>query len=243
MTNKKIDLLLFPFAGGSKYSYNPFRSAAPESVNLIPLDLPGRGSRFREPLLKDMHLMADDLFRQVQPYLSAGNFAFFGHSMGTVLVHLVLLKLVERKLPMPVHVFLTGRGGPEAHETEDWHRLPSAEFRGKIKELGGSPREVLEDKDLMDFIEPILRADFQAIESFVYPRFEAMDLPVTVITGTDEDITEEELRSWRKITCQPVDFHIFPGHHFFIFDMAKEVMSKAYGLCCFRNLRRNLASY
>lgn len=216
---------MFPFAGGSRYSYNAFRSDMPPFINPVPFDLPGRGGRFREHLLEDMDAMAEDLFQQIQPYLKEGTYAIYGHSMGTALAHLVVLRIIEAQKPLPLEIFLTGRGGPDEPETDNWHKLPSSAFREKIKKLGGSPQEVLEDESLMDFIEPILRADFKAIETHTYPAFEPFDIPLTVVTGTNEDISTEGILSWQKITSRPADFRQFPGDHFFIFEHAGALLN------------------
>lgn len=220
----KIKLFCFPFAGGSQYSYTLFNRYLPAKIELIPLDIPGRGARFSEKLLDDLNAIAEDLYEQIKDQLDAP-FAFYGHSMGTMLCFLVTQILHNKQLPLPTHLFLSGRGGPKYEEKDrNWHLLPPNEFRQKLLALGGSPKEVLEEERLMELIEPILRADFKAVELFSYPNFQMLDIPVVVMIGKEEQITREEALSWQEITTLPVQFHEFQGDHFFIFEHTQKMI-------------------
>lgn len=220
----KINLFLFPFAGGSIYSYAKYRDYAPAHIKLIPLELPGRGRRITQPLLTSATAMVDDLFGQVKPLLHEP-YAFYGHSMGTLLSYLVTRRILREGLTPPLHLFMTGRFGPSAEDPDPPnHSLPKDEFRKKLKEMGGSPDEVLADESLMDFFEPCLRADFQAIEEYVYEPAEPFDIPILAIIGKDERITQEQAMTWQLETTRPIDIRWFNGPHFFIFNYAPEIM-------------------
>lgn len=220
----KVKLFCFPFAGGSKYSYTLFQRYLSKNIELVPLDIPGRGSRFSEPLLYDLNDIVSDVFSQIENQLSTP-FAFFGHSMGTLISYLLTEQLADKNLPLPVHLFLSGRGGPKSERYgRNWHLLPKAEFREKLLELGGSPKEVLEEERLMEIIEPILRADFQAAELFKYNNVKSFDIPVTVMIGKQEITNYQEALLWQEIATQPIKIHEFDGGHFFILNHPEQVM-------------------
>ncbi len=67
--------------------------------------------------------------------------------------------------------------------------LPREEFLDALKSLGGCPEAVLNSKELMDYFEPILRADFQAIETMVYNESKPFDITMNVWVVSDEDIS------------------------------------------------------
>ncbi len=79
----KMNMICLPFAGGNVYSYQGYEKLAPASLNVIPLELPGRGARIREKLLKNLDEMVDDVFKQAKPYLNQKPYMIYGHSMGT----------------------------------------------------------------------------------------------------------------------------------------------------------------
>lgn len=222
----KINLFCLPFAGGNVYSYRGYAAYAPAHINLVPIELPGRGARIREPLLTDIHLMVEDVYGQVRDQLHRP-FAIYGHSMGSLLAYLLTRRLVDEKRFLPEHLFLTGCVSPSSElyrEDVPKYSLPKDAFVKKLKELGGSTDEVLNDKNLFDYIEPIIRADFKATETFRYEKPEPFDIPITVAIGLNERATYEQALRWEEETTAKVEVRQFPGRHFFIFDYPREIM-------------------
>lgn len=158
----KVNLFCFPFAGGSKYSYNNYVRLAPRTIKVIPMEYPGRGARFKEELLTDLNEIVDDCFEQIKNQTSE-RYAIYGHSMGSVMAYLLAKKIIENGLPQPEHLFVTGRGGPShTEEIRPFRYLLSKDkFIATLKSMGGSPDEVLEDEGLMNFFEPIFRRIFR----------------------------------------------------------------------------------
>lgn len=222
---QSITLFCFPFAGGSSYSFNTFGPNLSPGIELNPVELPGRGKRSRENLMYDANAVADDILKTIEPVIASGNpYAIFGHSMGALLGYIVIRKLIERKLQLPVHFFASGRGGPSYDDgREEYYKLPKKEFREKLRELGGSPKEVLDHEQLMDFFEPILRADFQVVETYEHKIEEPFDVPVSVMTGKEDKIDLEGAGMWQNETTAPIKIYEFDGGHFFLFDHVKEI--------------------
>jgi surfactin synthase thioesterase subunit len=220
----KANLICFPFSGASAYSYVPFKKFLPPGIDLIPLELPGRGKRLKEPLLKNIESMVDDLFRQLRPFLQKP-FSFYGHSMGTVLSYRMVHRLRQQGLPQPDYLFMSGRYGPSVKEDEPHnHSLPPAEFKKKLKEMGGTPDELMQDEQLLDFFEPILRADFQGLDEYVYQETEPLDIPIVVMLGDEEKITSDQAMAWQCESSRPIEVKWFKGKHFFIFDFPGEIV-------------------
>lgn len=221
-----IRIYFLPFAGGSSYSFTNFAPLFSSEFEFRTLEVPGRGTRITENLLTDANDLCEDFFHQLQ---SDGAFTmpyvFYGHSMGALLGFLLLRKIRSEKLPLPLHFYASGRGGPSYPDwREKYHQLSDADFKQKLKELGGSPKEVLEHDSLMAFFLPILRADFQLVESYVYTREEVFDLPITVFIGESDEATYPEAEAWQQETVQPIAIHVLPGDHFFLFEQAKEIV-------------------
>lgn len=221
-----IKLFCLPFAGGSKYSYKGYESKAPAEIEVIPLELPGRGKRIREPLMTNLDALVEDLYGFLRPQLNDEPYAIYGHSMGAFLTHLLTKKiLADDGVKNPLHLFLTGCRGPSIKDSEPGkHLLPKEQFIQKLIEYGGSPDEILQDKQLINFFEPIIRADFQAIESHLYVSSTPHDIPMTVMIGNQEVTTAEDAKAWQMESSIPINFIQFEGKHFFIFDHVDEIV-------------------
>ncbi|MEO5976056.1 MAG: alpha/beta fold hydrolase [Chryseolinea sp.] len=222
---KPINLFCFPFAGGTKYSYNALLPYVPSFIKFVPIELPGRGTRLGEPLLSDIHLIADDVYSQVKSKLIRP-YAFYGHSMGTLIGYLLTKRIIQDGFDHPIHLFFTGCAGPSEIESQPKsYHLPKNQFISKLKKMGGSPPEVLDDEEFMDMYEPILRADFQAAETFCYVKSDPFHIPIWVAIGKDEDATMQQAESWRKETTANVEVFEFPGDHFFILEHQQRLLN------------------
>jgi surfactin synthase thioesterase subunit len=221
----KINVFCLPFAGGSKYSFWSYQRNARANLNLIPLELPGRGSRMEEPLMSDIHKIVEDIFEQIKGLLHQP-YAIYGHSMGTLSGYLLTKKIIALDCPAPLQLFFTGSAGPSIKKDKHGiYNLPRVEFFTELKKLGGVTEEVLNNAELMEIFEPVIRSDFRALSAYEYQASPAFDIPLTVMTGSEESISSEELMTWQQETVQPVTFYKFPGNHFFIFNQADAIMN------------------
>ena len=215
-----LNLFCLPFAGGNKYSYQKYAEKAPAFINIVPLEYPGRGARMKEPLVSDIDALVSDLSKQIISKIDENNYAIYGHSMGGLMAYLLTRTLIENNQKPPIHLFITGTSGPASvsRGLKQRHLLPKAEFLEELKALDGIPEEVLQNEDLFSYIEPIIRADFKACETYTHKNYYSpLNIPLTVITGTEEDIKPEDIQLWQNETNCEVDFRQIPGKHFFIF--------------------------
>ncbi|HEX2949106.1 MAG TPA: alpha/beta fold hydrolase [Armatimonadota bacterium] len=215
-------LFLLPHAGGASFSYAPFRRCFPQTLDVRPVDLSGHGTRLSEPLLDTIPAMAADILAHhlstvPDPYI------LFGHSMGATLAYEVCCQALIAGLPLPAQLIVSGRQGPAIVETRRRSMLPSKEFRAHLKNLGGISDEVLAQPELMDMFEPIIRADFAAIETYVPSSSTLLPIPVLVLAGRDDEVTDDELMAWQQITTVPITIQRFPGGHFYLFEHAQQV--------------------
>ena len=98
-------------------------------------------------------------------------------------------------------------------------------FFEELRELGGCPPQILEDAELLAYFEPILRADFEAVETWEPAPESPLDIPFTVVIGRDDDISEQSARQWGVETTMPLQLHQFSGDHFFLQHHWPEIMT------------------
>ncbi len=220
---KKI-IFCLPFAGGGCYSYQEFQRYADDAVEIAAVDLPGRGRRFSEPLLTNLHDMADDVYGQIRQRHPV-NYAVYGHSMGACIAHLVVKRILRDGFPAPHHLFVSGRECPSVPGKEkNWHRLSRPAFLEVLERFEGTDREVMENRELMELFEPVLRADFQALAEFKYERSAPVNIPITVIHGAQDNVTRADALKWQDETTASFSLLEFDGGHFFIFHHAARIV-------------------
>lgn len=221
---KNIPVYCVPFAGGSAYSFSAWKNVTPKGLAFNGLELPGHGKRVREPLLTNYSDMVDDLMEQVEipvdlPYV------IYGHSLGALLAYHIVQRIQERGDKLPMYLVVSGRRGPSVELTNrEKYKLPQKEFFNMLKRDSACPREVLEDPEMLEYFEPILRADYEASETYVHPETPMLRVPILAMVGDDEEATLEELKAWQVETSTPIVVKQFQGNHFFIFDKKEKVM-------------------
>lgn len=219
---REMTLFAFPFAGGSKHSYNFMKDLFPEYIQFFPVELPGRGSRIQEEPKVDIHDLVEDLYHQLKERLN-GDYALYGHSMGSAVVYALVKRVIKENVRLPSHLFVSGRAGPSCPERSKRHLLTKDEFKRSVIDMGGIPEEVAQNDALMDFFEPILRADFQLLETMQYSPSVRLDIPITVMIGEKDLATVDEAMLWQNETSVPIQMHQFKGGHFFIFDYSQKI--------------------
>ena len=171
-----MHLFCIPFAGGNAWAYRALERFVSPEITVDGLELPGRGRRSDEPLRGSLDELANDVFNQIRARAVTGRYAIFGHSMGALLAYLAAHRIRRAGLPPPEALFLSGSSAPASRPVRQRHLLPSPEFAAMLRELGGCPPQVLEDAGLFEFFEPILRADFKAVEAWQRPEAPPLDL-------------------------------------------------------------------
>ena len=159
------------------------------------------------------------LFRAVQKkFCDDKPFAFFGHSMGAIVSFELTHTILSMRRVRPAHLFFSGHTAPHiVHPAVPSSSLPDNEFAEKLRRLEGTPVEVLENPELFELISPILRADFELMETYTYAPRPRLQCPITVLGGiTDKDIISRDLEAWRKHAAGSFSMHMFPGNHFFL---------------------------
>ena len=221
--NKKCQLFLLHFAGGSCYSFEFLKEYFGSNVEFIPIELPGRGKRYGKQLLRVKADAVEDLYNQIialrnrsLPYL------IYGHSMGATL-GLNVVKRMEDIHDLPQYLVVSGNPGPgikEVIEKEEKkgkrYLMDDAEFKKELQELGGIPEEVLANEELYAFFNPILRADFELLEKNVFEEKNIkLQTPIYALMGSKEE-DNSKIDNWQNFTYGEFHSQILSGDHFFI---------------------------
>ena len=219
-------LFCLPYAGGGAAVYRGWQEVAPPGVQVLALELPGRGTRLREaplqrlaPLIRSMaDALTDALDR---PY------ALFGHSMGALLVFELARALRRRPVRQPAHLFISAAGSPTTPPPRPLlHCATDDEIRRRLTELGGTPLDLLDNVELMRLMLPVLRADFSVLETYEYRDEAPLATPLTVLGGrSDRIVPPKALDEWRQHTSAGSRLRLFPGDHFFLHGTTAEVMT------------------
>lgn len=213
----RLRLFCFPYAGGSSFTYRPWMADLPQTVELCPIELPGRGTQIKSPALTQLKPLVKAIAHHLQPYLDKP-FAFFGHSLGGI-VAFETVRLLRRDYGLtPVYLFVSGSRAPHLpSKAAPIHDLPEDEFIAELRRLNGTPEAVFQNLELMELLLPILRTDFALLETYAYVPEAKLECPIAAFGGwQDSEVSQADLAAWQEQGSAHFSLEMFSGDHFFL---------------------------
>lgn len=210
-------MFCFPYAGGGTFIFRNWAKALPTFVEVYLVQLPGREALLREPPLTRLSQIVDAVVPELLPYIDKP-FAFFGHSMGALIGFEIASLLRRRYRTQAAHLFVSGCRAPQIGPTKPpTYNLPDGMFLEELRRLNGTPEEVLANPEIMQLMEPLLRADFEVAETYAYTQAAPLDCPITAFGGLrDSEVNRTEVKAWCEQTSAAFSLQMFPGDHFFL---------------------------
>lgn len=224
-----MKLFCLPHAGGSAAGYLQWRKYCMPGLDILPIEFPGRGTRFNETLCDSMSDLVDVLYKDIMSHLVENEeYAIYGHSMGSWVAYYLIQKILGEGKKEPYKLFVSGKEAPQTIKNEKLcFRMDDLELSRHIYTLGGTPKEILDNKEMRELFLPIMRCDYKVIEtcSFSHKNKKLM-CDIICFNGVDDSLSYEDLEAWAQLTTGKWKLFEFPGNHFFIFDHAKELLER-----------------
>ncbi len=238
----RIRLICAHHAGGSYTYFEKWPDALPDDVEVLSVNLPGRGNRRNEDLIRDLHTVVEQLAAALEPHLDRP-YAMFGDSIGALICFELIRRLRRAGKPLPVRLFASGMVAPHIvwwNPDAPLHRLPDAElFQGLVRDAGMLDERSLADDELRTLMLPVLRADLEMAESYRYTEEAPLDLPITASRGEDDILlAPAQLQGWSELTNGAFEHLTFPGSHFYSRKQRRELLAIIY-----TRLEEDLASF
>lgn len=219
-------LVCFPYAGGSGQIFRDWPKTLGPEVEVVGIQLPGRGARMHEAPLQDL----GEIVRHICDALATLPelpFAFFGHSNGALISFEVARELIRRGRPLPQHMIISAKRAPQlARLGPMTFHLPHDKFVDVLRDYEGTPRDILDEPELLALILPSVRCDFAISELYRFDPLPQLDLDFTLLgSQNDKFVPYHDLLPWAAVTTGKVNAHVIGGGHFFMHSHATDVLS------------------
>ncbi|GGS84057.1 hypothetical protein GCM10010156_48410 [Planobispora rosea] len=212
-------LFCLPYAGGAAGAYYGLRGVS-DTVEVVPIQLPGRENRIAEPPEFSVPEIADEIApRTGRPY------ALYGHSMGARIAFEVARELRRRGLPPPLRLYAAAAHPPDRRvPLAAAADLPDDAFVDQLVRRAGAPAELKDIPELRELLLPVLRADFAWIKRYRYVPGPPLEVPVVAFAGLDDgEVPPGDMLGWARHTRAGFGLRTLRGGHFFLRDAPAEL--------------------
>jgi len=191
----------------------------PKTVELIPIELPSRSTRWMEsaPYAASLPQLAKNVLDGLgRAMLSAKPYVLFGHSFGAWLVYEMYQELSRRAnegWPQPLKIYVSGSRAPQLSGVEnDPDRInptlgnlePSRFWDAFENRYGKNPD--LQSDHAKEFVLPCLQADFSILETYTPSCLTPLSIPLCACCAIgDNRCDPPQLSAWMNC-AQPGSF-------------------------------------
>ena len=221
----RLRVIGVPYAGGSATIFRPWQSLLPEDVELRAVQLPARQDRLKEPGIRSVDELVDRLTAAIEA-LPPAPLVLYGHSFGTLVAFELARRLLARRLAVRALAVGARRAPQLARREAPIFGLGDRAFLDALHRRYGISRSIIDNAELIGLALPSLRADFEALETYVH-RPEPLDVPVVGLHGRqDASVDRAEAAAWAEVTSGVFSFVEVDGGHYFVDTHRAWVVSK-----------------
>ncbi|MFJ8040294.1 thioesterase II family protein [Kitasatospora sp. NPDC096147] len=222
-----LRLFLFHHAGGSHLFFREWCDLFPVDWEVVLVEAPGRGFGGTEPAYTELAPLVERFRTDLSSRLDVP-YAFFGHSMGSLVATELARRIRAAGEPGPRWLGLSawaadqerpGDGRPPRHLHSD------EELREVLVRMGGTPAEVLDVPELWQLFAPAIRSDFQLVDTAPAElRAPLPELPQSLFAGLDDAVTPAAaVAALAERLPHLTGLHVHPGDHFYLREHRKVI--------------------
>lgn len=197
-------------------------------IEFLPVELPGRLTRFADPMPESFQDLATEMLAALEPYLDVP-FAFFGHCWSALLAYEATVALETVALdragsPLPARLFVSSLMAPQDEVigrlmtmTED---QLAEELEKTVRDMGNRPHP-----ELVAIYANILRSDLDMSRHYVASDPGPLCSPISAFGWSeDTEVTPDQMTGWAN--CGETTLRVLPGEHNRIVDAPPELVDE-----------------
>jgi len=221
-------VVCIPHAGAGASVFMPWVNILSEVATVCAVRLPGRESLITERPLDSVESIVARLIHDVMAIDSA-ELTILGHCSGAIIAYELAHELIARGDERVVQLIVSSQQAPRVRSAElSWPGFSSRqELVAYLRETGWTDDRVLGNDKFLDFVEPVINADFRAISLYSKPQQRRpLHIPIAALGGkSDDELSDSELMSWSAETTAEFRVSRFDGDHFFLLKPSADLIA------------------
>lgn len=208
-----MKLICLHCAGGSS---SLFKKWCFNGIDIIPVDLPGRGNNMHLDLIKTFNIALEFVLEVVLNKINENEkWILFGHSMGAYIAF-ELEHIIKNK---PSLLILSGINFPCEPISLSILNDNDEDLICKLTKFGGIPENIKDKHLFANWFAPLIRNDLEILNTYSFAnKYSFEEVPIIIINSKDDLIIKRcNLKNWKKY-FKNVKYLQIPGNHFSIYE-------------------------
>ncbi|WP_405983597.1 thioesterase II family protein [Streptomyces sp. NBC_00872] len=215
-------LLCMPYSGCGASMYRAWPATIGEA-EVVPLQLPWRENRIREPHFGTYQELAKALLDDVGELLTARPYALFGHCGGALPAFETVIQIARRGLPAPRRYFVSSQVAPQDGPWGRFLGLSEQELRDEIAGLLTAMGAAASAGELVDLFIEVMEADLEANRQYYYGQAGSVPCPITALGWSDDvEVPHTLMGGWGAWAA--TEKKVLPGTHYSFLDAPPELI-------------------
>jgi surfactin synthase thioesterase subunit len=217
--NAPLRLFCFHHAGGAASAFAGWIGELAPATGVVPVQLPGRERRVREPRILRMADLVARLDHHLDDAMRAP-YALYGHSMGALVAFRLAQRRAARGAPGPVALLAGAASAPHLPSTAAaLAEEPDERLEQWMSDIGGMSPMLREHPRWRAAAVALTRDDLRLYAEDRAGPGEPLDCPVHVFAGAADPVVPlRAAGAWESHTRAGCHVHTVPGGHFFVRD-------------------------
>ncbi|MFJ4840807.1 thioesterase II family protein [Streptomyces sp. NPDC088746] len=213
-------LFCFPHAGAGASVFGHWRARMPDSVDLFPVQLPGRENRSSDPMPDTLEELTEQTAEALLPYLRTP-YVLLGHSFGGLLAYALARRLHEQGHPLPRRLLISGTRPPHLAATTSYHTLSHDGLLGFLREINAVHDVLLEHEEFVRRLLHVLRTDLRIAAEYMPGTATPLPCDIQAFAAADDPVVPAGLMEhWRDYTVSEFSVSRAPGGHHTVYDVS-----------------------
>ncbi|MEU3895228.1 alpha/beta fold hydrolase [Streptomyces sp. NPDC045251] len=212
-----LRLVCLPYSGGRASVFKELAAALPRDVEVCAVEYPGHGRRLGEPPMTRLEPLvaqvADVVAERIRP-----PFVLLGYSVGALIAFETARVFARWGWPSPAGLIVAAARAPHLRSPRPpLHQLSRADLLAGLDRLAGRHNPLFDNEELVEVMEPVIRADLGLDETYDRTPGSPLDHPIAAFGGSEDwTVSRAALDGWREHTTGDFSATVLPGGHFFL---------------------------
>jgi surfactin synthase thioesterase subunit len=208
-------IVAFPNAGGTASAYRSWVPHLPSGCELLVLQLPGRQKRARETPLREM----DTALEQMLPAIAGLHpcrTTFIGDCVGALFAYEAIRAAAAREQLLPERLVVACSYAPHLRPPcrALMHTLSEDDLIAELAAHSLVPAWLLQDSETLKAFLPLLRCDYEMVETYQHKPGAPIDVPITAFVASDDTVVRrDDVSPWQGHTSKAFELIEIEGGH------------------------------